>query len=288
MRSLETSQKEKQTQQTHEMERLRAELARMQQSYGHYESTLPLQNPYDTQSVFGTSTLAPPTQPNYQAIGLLSTPLDRRRPPQSLLLQSKSPPLQHGGGGGSSSSLRRTSNTLQILVTAASLPKLTEYLRETLKAVISPPAPLSPAAHLSTLQAMTSSLPPPLRPTEKQLMISHNPAIDMLPSPTLRDRLVQAGAGTAQNFLEEVFPGLCGAASAGAGGGGAFQTPYSTARSDGPFKGIIVWGEDPLNETGWEASQEVLDQWSWLMGSEWVRRANFWRAQRNLKPLLDY
>lgn len=51
---------------------------------------------------------------------------------------------------------------------------------------------------------------------------------------------------------------------------------------------ILVWGDDPLNEMAWEFSQPILEDWGWLLGRDWVVRANFWRRQRGATLLPEW
>lgn len=87
----------------------------------------------------------------------------------------------------------------------------------------------------------------------------------MLPSPSLRDRLLTVTSDVAQSFIVEI----------GINGG---------LREDNQ---LIIWGDDALNEMAWEFSQSTLERWGWLLGREWVARTNFWRRQRGAAPLPD-
>ena len=122
----------------------------------------------------------------------------------------------------------------------------------------------SSTMHLETLHKLADTLPIPLKPTKSQLSTPHYYAIDMLASPSLRDRLLNVSTEVAQSFLGEF------------GGWG---------REVEDMGQIVIWGEDPFNEMAWEFSQRVLERWSWFLGPEWTLRANFWRRQRGA-PLL--
>jgi len=121
----------------------------------------------------------------------------------------------------------------------------------------------SPSKHLSTLQSMSATLPAVLKPTKAQLQNPHYYAIDMIASPSLRDKLINVGGEVAKSFIQDF--GNC----------------------DGEdIDRMIIWGEDAMNERAWEFSQQILERWGWLLGAEWVARANFWRRQRGA-PLLS-
>ncbi|KFY25851.1 hypothetical protein V493_04415 [Pseudogymnoascus sp. VKM F-4281 (FW-2241)] len=131
------------------------------------------------------------------------------------------------------------------------------------------PSPVSNQSyprHLQLLAAIGSSLPGPFRPTATQLSTPHYYGVDMLPSPTLRDRLCRAGAEVSAAFLHE------------------FDCLLLTANVD-EHQRLIIWGEDPFNEMSWEFSGEMLSRWGWLVGQPWAERANFWRRQRGLAAL---
>lgn len=118
--------------------------------------------------------------------------------------------------------------------------------------------------HLSILRSMADTLPLSLKPTKSQLSMPHFYGIDMLVSPSLRDRLIGAGKEVAESFVNSI-------ASCGGKGEDIGQ--------------VIICGDDPMNEMSWELSQGVLSQWNWLLGPTCISRANFWRRQRGA-PLL--
>jgi hypothetical protein len=139
-----------------------------------------------------------------------------------------------------------------------------------------------PQKHLSILSIIAPSLPPQFRPTPLQLSTPHFYGIDLLPNASLRDRLISYSPDIAHNFLAEfdIYASPMNFYT-------NTQTPSPTSLTnltktqtgeDGG--GLIIWGVDPLSEVAWEFSKEVLERWSWLVGSVWVERANFWRRQR--------
>lgn len=113
---------------------------------------------------------------------------------------------------------------------------------------------------------MSDSLPIALKPSKAQLETPHYYGIDLLPSPSLRDRLLTVTSDVAQSFVTEI--GITGG-----------------QREGGQ---LIIWGDDALNEMSWELSQPTLERWGWLLGREWVARTNFWRRQRGFPPLPDW
>jgi hypothetical protein len=116
----------------------------------------------------------------------------------------------------------------------------------------------NPDRHLAVLRSMSDSLPPSVRPSKAQLETPHYYGIDMIASPSLRDRLLTLTADVARSFVTDL----------------------------GEEVGqVIIWGDDPLNEMSWELSQPILEKWDWLLGPGWKHRANLWRRQRGA-PLL--
>lgn len=117
------------------------------------------------------------------------------------------------------------------------------------------------ARHLQILASIGPSLPVPFRPTPTQLTTPHYYGVDLLPSPSLRDRLCRAGPDVSAAFLHE------------------FDYLLLTGNMD-EHQRLTIWGEDPYNELSWEFSAEMLSRWGWLAGRVWAERANFWRTQR--------
>lgn len=126
----------------------------------------------------------------------------------------------------------------------------------------------NPHEHLTTLQAMQSTLPSALKATQLQLTTPHHAYIDLIPSPSLRDRLIAVGPTNANSFMMEVCTIACDIEDTGQ---------------------MTIWGEDWLNEFSWEFSPAVLERYGqWLLSRDWGQRANFWRRQRGVAPLPGY
>jgi hypothetical protein len=125
----------------------------------------------------------------------------------------------------------------------------------------------SPDRHLAVLRSMCDVLPASLRPTKAQLETPHYYGIDLIPSPALRDRLLTVTSDVARGFIIE----------SGILGGDREETGQ-----------LIIWGDDPLNETAWEFSQATLERWGWMLGRDWVQRSNFWRKTRSAPQLPDF
>jgi hypothetical protein len=113
---------------------------------------------------------------------------------------------------------------------------------------------LRPGFHI---QASVDKLPSPIAPTQLQNCVAHRPYVDMLPWPSLRDRLLRSI--TAIN-----------------------EDEFMTDMLNGSFK---VWGSVPWDPMGWEVGEDFATRWWFLIDDGIIRTTNFWRAQRGEKPL---
>lgn len=143
-------------------------------------------------------------------------------------------------------------------------------IRELFRPLLSNPSILngsSPAHHLALLRSMADILPPTLKPNKSQLETAHYYAIDMIASPSLRDRLMTLTEDVVRSFIRD------------------FGSCIGEADDTGQ---IIIWGEDPYDEVSWEVSQSLLERWGWLLGQDFVDRSNAWRTQRGAPPLPEW
>ncbi|KAH8663031.1 hypothetical protein BGZ60DRAFT_471228 [Tricladium varicosporioides] len=125
----------------------------------------------------------------------------------------------------------------------------------------------NPERHLTVLRQLSESLPSVLKPSKAQLETPHYWGIDMIASPSIRERLLTVTSDVAQSFVTEI--GIIG-----------------SERED--IGQLTIWGDDALNEMSWEFSQPILERWGWLLGRDWVNRANLWRRQRGAPLLPDW
>lgn len=155
-----------------------------------------------------------------------------------------------------------------VVVVPNNLREIRRSLHHLFAPVIDIPVISDPQAHLSALTSLAPNLPASLRPTQLQMTTPHHAYIDLIPSPTLRDRLIAIGPANCYSFLMEVCTIACEIEDHGQ---------------------MTVWGEDWLNEFSWEFSAAVLERWGgWLLTNEWGQRANFWRRQRGHPILPGY
>lgn len=113
------------------------------------------------------------------------------------------------------------------------------------------------------------TLPINLQPTLIQRAIEHHPWLDLLPVPQMRDNLILAG-----EFEEEAE--LC-------------RDMKGRGNTRQGKSGIIVWS-DPWDPAGWEVTEPFARSWGWVIRNchDLARSTNWWRAQRNEKPLFRF
>lgn len=155
-----------------------------------------------------------------------------------------------------------------VVVVPNNIREIRRSLHQLFAPLIEIPIISDPSTHLATLQNLTPTLPTALKPTQLQLTTPHHAYIDLIPSASLRDRLIAIGPANSNTFLMEVCSIACDIEDTGQ---------------------MTIWGEDWLNEFSWEFSAPVLERWGgWLLTSEWGQRANFWRRQRGAPILPGY
>jgi hypothetical protein len=113
-------------------------------------------------------------------------------------------------------------------------------------------------------------VPPTLRPTVVQATIPHDPWIDLVPFPAMRDSLILHRS----DFDEDDF--CCDML------GGLFE-----GFDDIELRGIMVWG-DPWLEESYEVTEGFARKWRWLLeGCEQLMRSTEnWRRKRGLASLV--
>lgn len=155
-----------------------------------------------------------------------------------------------------------------VVVVPNNVREIRRSLHQLFTPIVDIPVISDPQAHLTALANLAPSLPYSLKPTQLQLTTPHHAYIDLIPSPSLRDRLIAIGPANCNSFLMEVCTIACEIEDHGQ---------------------MTIWGEDWLNEFSWEFSAAVLERWGgWLLTNEWGQRANFWRRQRGHPVLPGY
>ncbi|KAH8697373.1 hypothetical protein BGW36DRAFT_295889 [Talaromyces proteolyticus] len=253
LKNLERAEQERASNHAEEVERLRQEISELRSENDHLHVSLsPSRQLSATPSVAAIT-----SSPQSQSTSPFPTTLDLYDPGYGAIVGDSLPTVSHDVTPSNASELDTSPFCLLFPYDIATLRR---ELHEQLAAVLDMNVLSHPQLHLSTLAAIGPSLPPPLRPTLLQLQTPHHAYIDLIPSPTLRDLLIQTGFETANAFLTEVCTFV-----------------YETE----DLGQLTIWGQDYLNEMSWEFSEAVLKAWPGLLTAEWRVRANFWRRQRN-------
>ncbi|KAL2070527.1 hypothetical protein VTL71DRAFT_13553 [Oculimacula yallundae] len=105
--------------------------------------------------------------------------------------------------------------------------------------------------------APVTSLPASLVPTLQQRFVPHKPYVDMLPWPSMRDRILNSPS----SINEAEF--IC----------------------DMTSSEMKVWGSLAWDPIGWEISAEFAKKWWFLIDDGILQNANFWRSQRGEEAL---
>lgn len=119
--------------------------------------------------------------------------------------------------------------------------------------------------------AQFQHLPLNLRPTFTQLTYAHHPVLDILPWPTVRDKLI---------LIFSQPPDLrpkCAASPTA-----LIEFVYDIEDS---AEGVRIWGDDPYSDQSWEVGEKVFKTWWWAFDSDVIRRSNEMRKQRGARPL---
>ncbi|KAJ5648633.1 hypothetical protein N7490_005005 [Penicillium lividum] len=111
--------------------------------------------------------------------------------------------------------------------------------------------------------------PRSLRPTQIQRSVSHHPWIDLFPLPRMRDNLLRNSDSYDEWALCNDLVDF-------------YEVPNEKT-------GLIVWNT-PWDPSGWEASEEFLTKWKWVVEGcdELFTSTNYWRKQRGEEALNFY
>lgn len=134
-----------------------------------------------------------------------------------------------------------------------------------------------------------------LSPTARQMKVAHSSWINILPFPTMRDRLIAREshfdhADFVRDLVgEQINLGLflsttCPASVGMPPGKLILQDP--DLETMGSESRLVVWGE-PYRAESWEASPGFLQKWAWCVTDcrELLDSTNHWRAVRGEAPL---
>lgn len=109
-------------------------------------------------------------------------------------------------------------------------------------------------------------LPINLRPTIVQLSNPHHPVLDILPWPSVRDKLILVFSQP-----ENHRPPSARSPTA------LVELIYDVEDS---AEGVRIWGDDPYSDQNWEVGEKLFKNWWWALDSHVLRRSNQLRRDR--------
>ncbi|ETN45904.1 uncharacterized protein HMPREF1541_00085 [Cyphellophora europaea CBS 101466] len=130
---------------------------------------------------------------------------------------------------------------------------------------------LSPFSDPLNSFADYSHLPPNLQPTALQRTQQHSPIIDLLPWPTVRDKLIHVLSAPV-----DLRPAIAATPTA------LVDFVYDLEDS---AEGARIWGDDPYSDRNWEVGEKVFQGWWWAFDTEVVKRSNEMRSRRGARLL---
>lgn len=117
-----------------------------------------------------------------------------------------------------------------------------------------------------------TQLPSHLRPTPTQRLVPHHPALDLLPWPTTRDKLIQVFHLPAESRPKNAQGSM-----------GLWRLMYDMEDASG--EGLKVHGQDPFDLNGWELGQVLFERWWWAFEISVVESSNRARKERGQEKL---
>ncbi|KIV80105.1 hypothetical protein PV11_07627 [Exophiala sideris] len=114
-------------------------------------------------------------------------------------------------------------------------------------------------------------LPTNLRPTVTQMTVPHHPAIDLLPWPSARDKMIMV-----LSQPPEIRPPRAASPMA------LVDFIYDL---EDDAEGVRIAGDDPYSSQNWEVGEKLFKSWWWMLDRDIVRRSNELRTLRGA-PML--
>ncbi|PSS02304.1 hypothetical protein BD289DRAFT_458148 [Coniella lustricola] len=117
----------------------------------------------------------------------------------------------------------------------------------------------------------TLHLPKTWQPTTAQLLIPHHPILDILPWPSVREKILYTFT-----LPEDLRPPVAQSPTA------LVQFSYDLEDS---AEGVRIWGEDVYDPRSWEVGQVFFEKWWFLFDSDIIKQSNYWRERRGAAKL---
>ncbi|RII15538.1 hypothetical protein CUC08_Gglean003581 [Alternaria sp. MG1] len=127
---------------------------------------------------------------------------------------------------------------------------------------------------VSKLPVPLEDLPENLRPTEAQLLLPHNPMIDVLPWPSVRTKLICLFSQP-----DQLRPPIARGSMA------IMRLLYSIDDESEGLRVVSDANEQGIDVKGWEVGQAVFKDWWWILDPEIVSNSNRLRNIRGAPRL---
>lgn len=114
-------------------------------------------------------------------------------------------------------------------------------------------------------------LPPSFLPTEEQKEFPHHPALDILPWPAVRSKLIRVF-----NRAPQIRPPVAR---------GPMAVVKLLEDMQAPAEGLRVNGPNGYNATNWEVGQQFFANWWWALECSVIERSSALRVMRGAGSL---
>lgn len=114
-------------------------------------------------------------------------------------------------------------------------------------------------------------LPANWRPTRAQRFVPHHPALDILPWPSVREKLI----GLFSLPLDERPPIAAD----------PLALVHLIYDLEDNAEGLRIWGSDPYDPTCWEVGQLVFERWWFVFDRDIIEQSDRWRELRGASRL---
>ncbi|KAJ4012869.1 hypothetical protein NW752_006140 [Fusarium irregulare] len=128
------------------------------------------------------------------------------------------------------------------------------------------------SAFTTGIATPASLLPANWQPTPSQVSVAHHPLFDLLPWPSVRERVISILA-----LPDELRPPRAQ---------GMLATVNLAYDLEDTAEGVRIHGEDPYDPGSWELGQVTFERWWFLFDNTIINTSNRWRKTRGAPPLL--
>ncbi|CAK7227846.1 hypothetical protein SBRCBS47491_006707 [Sporothrix bragantina] len=123
----------------------------------------------------------------------------------------------------------------------------------------------------ASVEASLALLPSNWRPTHAQRYMPHHPALDILPWPSVREKLI----GLFNLPLHERPPIAAD----------PLALVHFIYDLEDSAEGLRIWGSNPYDPTCWEVGQLVFERWWFVFDRDIIEQSNRWRDLRGAPRL---